>query len=549
LKVRREKAALSVYFCQPKIMSKEFILIVDDEPGVTMLCERLLQREGYLTESFTNPHAAVEFLSKRAFDLLLVDVRMPEVDGFQVIEHAQQIQPDAAILIMTGHGTVETAIKALRKGVDGLILKPFSQGIELVEAVRQALLDSQTKKDASRTKALQPLFSITEDLLSETHRDVLLDRVMSAISENLLYKEAFYLQEQSSDGKVRITSCRGELLTEVFTIQSMELISRVNGTAKGFLVNINGPGDPDLKQLMSKSGIGSIMYVPLKRVSGKSVLIAAKFSGEAPFRESDLELFQIFCRQAAVAMENADLYEEQRENLRKMKESQKALVQAEKMATAGRLTASIAHEVNNPLQAMQNCLHLASRTDIPEAKQKEYLGMANSELERLMLTVQRMLDYYRPSGALFEKVNIGEALQYVLDLMSKQMSESGITWAINMPADLPDVLAIRNQIQQVFINLILNASDAMINGGKLSISGKALANGVEILFKDTGPGVPSESQLKIFDPFFSTKDGGSGLGLTVSSNITTAHGGTLELVPSQGTGALFRLFLPSGGKK
>jgi two-component system NtrC family sensor kinase len=281
----------------------------------------------------------------------------------------------------------------------------------------------------------------------------------------------------------------------------------------------------------------------------KTALIAAARIGDTSFRESDLELFQIFCRQASVAMENAELYEEQRENLRKVKESQQALVQAEKIATAGRLTASIAHEVNNPLQAMQNCLHLAGRTDLPEDKQKEYLGMASTELERLMLTVQRMLDFYRPSGASFEKVNVGEALQYVLDLMAKQMSDSGITSTINLPADLPKVLAIQNQIQQVFINIILNASDAMVHGGRLSITGKAIENGVEILFKDTGPGVPTGSEINIFDPFFSTKDGGSGLGLTVSSNIITAHGGTLELIPSQETGACFRLFLPSGGKK
>src|SRR3990172_2170244 len=142
-------------------MDTAFILVVDDEPGIAMLCERLLRRAGYSAKTFTDPREAVEYLTQHPIDLLLVDIRMPEVDGFEVIEHTQRLQPDAAVLIMTGHGTVEMAIQALRKGVDGLILKPFGQGSELIEAVEQAFADSQQKRDAARTKAIRPLFSLT----------------------------------------------------------------------------------------------------------------------------------------------------------------------------------------------------------------------------------------------------------------------------------------------------------------------------------------------------------------------------------------------------
>jgi signal transduction histidine kinase len=103
-------------------------------------------------------------------------------------------------------------------------------------------------------------------------------------------------------------------------------------------------------------------------------------------------------------------------------------------------------------------------------------------------------------------------------------------------------------VQQVFINLILNAHDAMPGGGELKISARAVRAGVEILFQDTGPGVPSEKSRNIFEPFVSTKEGGTGLGLTVSYNIVTAHGGTLELVGGRGPGACFRVYLPFGGE-
>jgi two-component system NtrC family sensor kinase len=216
------------------------------------------------------------------------------------------------------------------------------------------------------------------------------------------------------------------------------------------------------------------------------------------------------------------------------------------MAAAGRLSASIAHEVNNPLQAVQNCLHLASRDDVPEEKRKEYLGMARTELERLMLTTRRMLDLYRPNPNALEKIDIRDMLEYVINLMNKQFSEASLKIEIHIPEKLPAVMAVGSQIQQVFINLSLNAADAMPKGGTLKITAKPLAHGVELFFRDNGPGIPREKQANIFEPFFSTKDGGTGLGLTVSYNIITAHGGTLEYLSDQDSGACFHIILPGG---
>src|ERR1044071_610565 len=122
------------------------VLVVDDEPGIALLCDRILSRAGYEAVSETNPRTAIEALQQKHFDLLLVDIRMPEVDGFDVISRAQMVQPDIAVLVMTGFGTVETAIRALRQGVDGLLLKPFKQSEELLQAVRQALTDRKSTR-------------------------------------------------------------------------------------------------------------------------------------------------------------------------------------------------------------------------------------------------------------------------------------------------------------------------------------------------------------------------------------------------------------------
>ncbi len=529
-------------------MEKPFILVVDDEPGIALLCKRLLMRAGYEVETYTDPRQAVAYLGQQAIDLLLVDIRMPEVDGFEVIQHAQRLQPDAAVLIMTGHGTVETAIRALRQGVDGLLLKPFGQGQELVDAVRQAFADHQQKRDAARTQALRPLFSVTESLLSETRRDKLPDLVVNAIRGHMHCAHAAFYQKDNSSQSLHLSASQGVLLhDEEENVNG--LIKQVDSSGSPLIINSSGPGSAFGKSLLTDLGLGAVILLPITRPNFRIVLYAARNAGEPPFRDSDLELFQILARQAAVAMENARLYAEQLDYVRKVEESQKALLQAEKMATAGRMSASIAHEVNNPLQSVQNCLHLAGRDDLPPEKRKEYFDLARTELERLMITVQRMLDFYRPGSTAQRELDLVELLHYVVNLMSKQLNESRVRVEFDFPTKLKRIVAVSNQLQQVFINLILNAMDAMPGGGVLKISGRSLTDGVELLFLDTGPGVPAEKQKEIFEPFFSTKDRGTGLGLTVSYNIMTAHGGLLELLPERSPGACFRLFLPLGGTK
>lgn len=523
-------------------MSAPFILVVDDEPGIALLCKRLLTRAGYAVETFTDPRQAVAYLAQHPIDLLLVDIRMPEVDGFEVIQHTQRLQPDAALLIMTGYGTVETAIRALRQGVDGLILKPFGQGSELIDSVKQAFADSQQKRDAARTQALRPLFTVTESLLSETRLERLPGLIVNAICGHLHCSHSACYQKNPATGALDLLASLGRVFPED------ELIKLADEFGAPILINASGPGDAKQKTLLADFGLGAALFVPIVRPNFRIMLSASRDAGEAPFRASDLEMFQILARQAALAMENARLYAEQLDYVRKVEESQQALLQAEKMAAAGRLSASIAHEVNNPLQAVQNCLHLAGREDLPPEKRKEYFDLACTELERLIVTVQRMLDFYRPGATSKTKVNLAEILDYVLTLMSKQLSENEIRVEYNSPANIPSVMAVANQIQQVFINLILNAMDAMPGGGSLKISARAIKGGVELLFQDSGPGVSLDKQSNIFEPFFSTKEKGTGLGLTVSYNIVTTHGGALELLPDRKPGACFRLFLPTGGK-
>ena len=526
----------------------EHILVLDDEPGITLLCSRLLKRAGYDVVAFTEAPPAYEHLGANPVNLLLVDIRMPDVNGFEVISRAKQLQPDIAVLVMTGFGTVETAIQALRQGVDGLLLKPFEQGSELLDAVKQALIDSERKRDAARIQALRPLFNVTESLLSETRPDQLLELIKNAIQGHLHCSHVGYYQVE--DGQILHLYAGSGLVPDPDREKSdAKFVNELESFGAPLLINTTGPGPKEFRAQLLKRGLEAAMFIPVKRPNTDSLFFVARGKNEAPFREVDLEMFLILSNQAAVAIENARLYGELREYVRQVEESQRALLQAEKMAAAGRLSVSIAHEVNNPLQSVQNCLHLAGRRDLPEAQREEYFELAKSELNRLMSTVQRMLDFYRPGAVSPSAVDLHDLLYYVLNLMSKQLEKQGIRVITDIPDTLPSVVAVGSQIQQVIINLILNSFDAMPDGGELRISAQVVKDGVEILLEDNGPGIPADHQAHIFEPFFSTKDGGTGLGLTVSYNIVTAHGGTLELASNTGPGACFRIHLPIGGKQ
>jgi two-component system, NtrC family, sensor kinase len=518
------------------------VLVVDDEPGITALCERVLDRAGFSTQAFTDPIEALHYVHENRVDLLVVDIRMPALSGFDVIKDAHSQQPDMAVLVMTGFGTVETAIQALREGVDGLVLKPFERD-EFLQAVHQALADKMNKQDVARMRALRPLFDITEALLAETHQERLLGLILNAVRGHLNCQHAGFYEFSESDHTLHLLAGRGKTLPDDASNSKGGAVGRAHSSGQLISVNATSFADPILHQQLADYNLATMMCVPTSLVNVRSVIFAGRERGEPPFREVDMEMFTILARQATIAMENARLYEELRAYVKRVEDSQQALIQAEKLATAGRMTASIAHEINNPLQAIRNCLHLVGRPDLADEKRSEYLVMAQSELERLAVTVQRMLEFYRPN-VMRQPVQIHDLLNHVLSLMGQQLDQRHVQITTHISENLPPVMVVGSQIQQVFINLILNASDAMPNGGPLEITASLDKNFVEIIFQDGGSGVPVQLRDVIFEPFTSTKEGGTGLGLSVSYGIISAHGGTLELITEHKPGACFRITLP-----
>jgi signal transduction histidine kinase len=277
------------------------------------------------------------------------------------------------------------------------------------------------------------------------------------------------------------------------------------------------------------------------------------------FSDDDMATLELIARNISLAIHNAQLYQDLQESIEAQRQAESRLIQSERMAAAGRLTASIAHEINNPLQALHNCLHLAERNELTVQERSKYLAMARSELDRLITTVQRMLDFYRPGARDRQQTDINQLVSHIVALVEPQLTKNHIRISTDLANELPFVLAVPSQIQQVLLNLVLNAMEAMPDGGDIYLQTTHCESlvptrrktrkhsapyGVEIVVRDTGPGVPIGERERIFEPFVSSKTNGIGLGLSVSYGIIQAHGGTLNLVADDQSGACFRIILP-----
>ncbi|MBI3764854.1 MAG: GAF domain-containing protein, partial [Chloroflexi bacterium] len=277
-------------------------------------------------------------------------------------------------------------------------------------------------------------------------------------------------------------------------------------------------------------------------------VLAVESTRRAAFGGEDERLLTIVARQLALALDNAQLFADVQARIAELRQTQAQLIQTEKVAAIGRLTASIAHEVNNPLQSIHNCLRLASENRLSPERQHEYLVMAGTEVTRLMEIVRRMLEFYRPAAAERAAVPVNALIEDVLALTGKQVRDARVELRRDLAAGLPMVSVVPNHLRQVFLNLILNAVEAMPAGGTLKIATASHDGDLRIRFEDSGGGIPASDLSKIFEPFFTTKDGGTGLGLSVTYGIVAAHGGWIDVESEAGRGTAFTVHLPVSGE-
>jgi len=231
---------------------------------------------------------------------------------------------------------------------------------------------------------------------------------------------------------------------------------------------------------------------------------------------------------------------------RALRHTQEQLLQSEKLAAMGRLTSQIAHELNNPLYGIMNTLELLKTEISPDNRRRKILEMALSETVRLSDLLRKMLSFSKPDQEERHPVEINSVLDEILLLHEKQLRENDIKIIYRLAEGLGPVKASKNQLRQVFLNMVANARDAMVNGGTLTVTTAADGDNVVIDITDTGSGIREEYIGKIFDSFFTTKGEvkGVGLGLSVCYGFIKEHGGDIDVKSQEGVGTTFIITLP-----
>jgi len=222
------------------------------------------------------------------------------------------------------------------------------------------------------------------------------------------------------------------------------------------------------------------------------------------------------------------------------------LFRSEKLASLGKLAAGVAHEINNPLTGILTNSSLLLEDLAADDPRREDVEVMVKETIRCREIVKRLLDFAKQSKPLKKLTDINFLIENIILLVRNQTSFRNIRIEKDLAADIPGIQADTDQVQQVFINIILNAAEAMTKGGMLTITSRVSASKdfIEISLRDTGPGIPETVREKIFDPFFTTKEHGTGLGLSISYGIIEQHGGTISVESTPGEGSVFTIELP-----
>ncbi|MBM4398426.1 MAG: HAMP domain-containing protein, partial [Deltaproteobacteria bacterium] len=230
----------------------------------------------------------------------------------------------------------------------------------------------------------------------------------------------------------------------------------------------------------------------------------------------------------------------------RLHETHLQMLHAEKLASVGRLAAGVAHEINNPLSGALHCLENLRSDDGDAARRQEYYGLMADGISRAQRVVRSLLEFGRQHPPRIASVDLDAVVGKALDLMRVPFERAGVRVETRLAAGLGRVPADAHQIEQVVLNLLLNAMEAMPGGGKVTVETLATADGCRVAIRDTGPGIPPGVRAHIFDPFFTTKgaQGGSGLGLSVSLGVVERHGGRIEVSEAPGGGASFEVVLP-----
>ncbi len=518
------------------------ILYVDDTEEQRYAMRRILEGAGYTVREAGTGGEALRKIHPGMLAVIL-DVKLPDISGYEV---CRRIKADAATsaipVLQVSASFADPALRArgLQGGADAYVAQPVEPAelLSLVGALIRSHDSERTLRfqaEISRRLGQSIEYEETLRTIAEVFSPRFADRclvLLRATTTNPASLHAHGLTPADGQGAALAPA----LLHASFLVShdSHPLL-----LAKGSVI----PGTNGAGERAAFDTIVAPMTLGRKQLGA---LVFEVDGVERRYEPGNLALAQDLADRAALALQNATLY-------RAQQTAQAALVQSEKLAAAGRLSAAIAHEINNPLEAITNLIYLIDTSGEISPTVKGYVQEALSELSRLTHIARQSLGFYRElTGA--QQFDLNESVEDTLNIYLKRFAAKKLDIERHYAPGSLELRAVKGEVRQVISNLLVNAYDALANGGRLTIETDRAAGGegeperVLLRVIDDGPGIPEEVLEQIFEPFFTTKQGtGTGLGLWVSQTIVEKHGGTIEVRTSMDPerhGTTFEVVLP-----
>jgi signal transduction histidine kinase/CheY-like chemotaxis protein len=521
-------------------MADEKIIIVDDEADVLELCERILIDKGYQVTTVSDGNEAIKLAGTEQFDLLLSDIRMPGMDGLEIVQAITGVDRSVVCVLMTGYSTMDMVIEALKLGVDEFILKPFSPD-ELVLVVTKALEKEQLRQENFRLRSLIPLFELNKTLLGTVEIDEVLQR-MSEIAQ----------KETNADRARLYTFEQGEIHHFPTVPAGSEhdpdrpaydrLARLLFDHADQVTLTIDTVRDEAHRALLNDLNAQAIIATPLKsqkQYLGGLILVR----NTDDFAPSDSEFLTVLASQAGIALENARLFTEIQAAYKELQTLDH--IKSEFINIA-------AHELRTPLAILVG--YTTVLEEELEGTQRDYLTNIMRNALRLRSLIDDMLNLqYLESGMAAlsqDEVDLSELVQEAIQDMSLMAAEKKLNVKIDIPPDYPELIVDRYKLDLIIVNLLHNAIKFTPEGGQVTFKATANRQRTTISINNTNTLIPPEELTRIFDRFYQVESsltrqhGGIGLGLSIVRGMVEVCGGNIQVDSQAETGTTFTFSLP-----